>query len=70
MPSHPDRVRRNNMKEDEYQCAWCGDIFKLVRDETWSVEKAEEEYKKTFPNASLKNRDVVCDDCWKIVRPN
>lgn len=57
------------MKDNEYQCALCKGIFQLVRDETWSQEKADKEYKKTFPNSSMKNRDVVCDDCWKLVRP-
>jgi len=53
----------------EYQCAWCGETFKLIRDETWNEDKANEEYKKTFPNESMENRDIVCDDCWKIVKP-
>lgn len=53
----------------EYKCAFCGGIFNLVRDETWNEEKANEEYRKTFPNSSMENRDIVCDDCWKKVRP-
>jgi len=57
------------MEPDEYECAWCHGIFKFVRNDEWNDDKVDEEYKKTFPNASMENRDIVCDDCWKIVRP-
>lgn len=58
------------MELDEYQCAWCKGIFKLVRDETWLEEKANKEYDELFPGSSYENRDVVCDDCWQEVKPN
>lgn len=58
------------MEPNEYKCAWCGGIFQLVRNGDWNQEKAEEEYKKLFPNASYENRQVVCDDCWQEVRPD
>jgi DNA-directed RNA polymerase subunit RPC12/RpoP len=57
------------LNDKEYKCDFCGGIFNLIRDETWSDEKAEEEYKNTFPGESLNNRDVVCDDCWQKVKP-
>jgi len=57
------------INDSEYECDFCHGIFNLVRDETWSNEKADEEYKKTFPKSSMNNREIVCDDCWKIVRP-
>ncbi len=57
------------MNSNEYQCAWCGGIFELVRNEEWSAEKAEEEYAILFPHSSKENRDVVCDDCWNEVKP-
>jgi DNA-directed RNA polymerase subunit RPC12/RpoP len=57
------------MEKDEYQCAFCKGIFKLIRDNGWNEDKANEEYKKLFPNSSMKDRDVVCDDCWQIVKP-
>ena len=58
------------LNDKEYQCDFCGDIFEFVRDETWNNEKREEEYQEMFPNASKEDRDIVCDDCWKLVRPN
>jgi len=63
MPLHP------HYNLNQYKCAVCGEIFNYVNDETWSTEKANEEYKKTFPNSSMENRDIVCNDCWKLVRP-
>jgi DNA-directed RNA polymerase subunit RPC12/RpoP len=59
----------NKIKDSEYQCAWCGGVFEFVRDETWNEEKANKEYKELFPSESMKNRDIVCDDCWQIVKP-
>lgn len=58
---------KNN--EYEYECAMCHGIFNLVRDETWSDKKANEEYKEYFPNSSINNRDRVCDDCWQLIKP-
>jgi hypothetical protein len=58
------------VKEGQYRCAWCGGIFDLVRDETWNEKMANEEYKKFFPYSSMENRDVVCDDCWREVKPD
>lgn len=54
---------------NEYQCALCKEVFNFIRDETWSEEKANEEYKEIFPNESIENRDIVCDDCWQKVKP-
>lgn len=58
------------MKDNEYKCAFCGGIFNYIRNETWSEEKANEEYKQKFPGESFENRDVICDDCWQIIRPD
>lgn len=58
------------LNEKEYKCDFCGKIFFFVRDETWSEDKANEEYISYFPGHAMKNRDIVCDDCWKIVGPN
>jgi DNA-directed RNA polymerase subunit RPC12/RpoP len=58
------------MEDNEYKCAWCGGVFLLVKDETWSKEKADKEYLEYFPNASMENRDIVCDDCWNEVKPD
>jgi DNA-directed RNA polymerase subunit RPC12/RpoP len=58
------------MENDEYECAWCHGIFKLIRDETWSEEKANEEYIENFPYSSMEDREVVCEECWQVVRPD
>ena len=58
------------LNNKEYQCDLCKEIFNFVNDENWSEEKANEEYKKVFPDSSLDNREIVCDDCWKLVRSN
>lgn len=58
------------MESNEYKCAMCNGIFELVRNEGWGDEKAEEEYKRLFPNGPMENRDIVCDDCWQLVRPD
>lgn len=61
--------RKPEIKKNQYQCALCGGIFGLIRDDTWSKEKAEEEYKRYFSTSSMENTDIVCDECWKLVRP-
>ena len=57
------------MKDNEFRCAWCGCVFLLIRNEDWSEEKANEEYRRIFPGESMENRIVVCEDCWQIVKP-
>jgi hypothetical protein len=57
------------MNNNEYECAFCHGIFGRIRDENWNEEEVEEEYKEMFPGKSIKNRDIVCDDCWQIVKP-
>lgn len=57
------------VKEDEYQCAVCHGVYKFIRDETWSMEKALQELKSYFGNIPIKDCEVVCDDCWQFVRP-
>lgn len=58
------------LNDKQYKCDFCGGIFDLVRDETWSNERVEQEYKEEFPGYSTENRDIVCDECWKLVRPS
>lgn len=57
------------LNDKEYQCDLCGGVFGLVIDETWNENKANQEYKEVFPGCSPFKRQVVCDDCWKIVKP-
>jgi len=58
------------MEDDEYECAFCHGIFKLVRNETWSDEKAMKEYKEKFPYSNTEDIEIVCDDCWQIIKPD
>jgi hypothetical protein len=53
------------IESNQFQCALCKGIFSLIR----PTEEAEKEYENYFPGVSRKNRDVVCDDCWQIVKP-
>ena len=57
------------MNQNQYKCFVCEGIFDFVRDETWSEERAREEFHKNFPNTSFENIRIVCDDCWKKVKP-
>lgn len=54
---------------NEYTCTLCGGTFTLIRDETWSEEKAKEEFHRLFPDADWANRIVLCNDCWNIIKP-
>lgn len=67
---YADVLQKISMDKNQYKCAVCGEIFNFVRDETWSEEKANEEYKQKFPGASFENRDIICDDCWQFVKPD
>ena len=55
------------LNDKEYKCDFCHNIFNFLRDEIWSQEGADKEYKKIFPESLMNNREIVCDDCWKII---
>lgn len=57
------------LNDKEYKCDFYGQIFEFIRNNEWSDEKAQEEYKHYFPGKSIKNQEIVCDDYWKIVKP-
>lgn len=57
------------LNDKEYRCDFCGQVFEFIRDNEWSEEKAQEEYKQYFPRKSVKNQEIVCDTCWQIVKP-
>jgi hypothetical protein len=57
------------LNDKEYQCDLCKKVFYLVRDETWSNDKAENEYKNNFTGDSMSDRNIVCDDCYKSIVP-
>lgn len=53
------------MKDNEYQCANCGNIY----EKGWTDEEAAKEMNSNFP--SMKNSNaavaVICDDCYKKI---
>jgi len=53
-----------------YTCALCHDRFSFVLDGTWSEEQAKEEYERHFPASKWEDRKIVCDDCWKRIKPS
>lgn len=48
---------------DKYQCAICSGIFT----KGWSDEEADVELAQNFPNTSVEDCDLVCDDCYNEV---
>ena len=59
----------SKLNDKEYECDACHGIFQFIRDERWDDNKAEKEYNQLFPNESMENRELVCDDCWEKVKP-
>jgi hypothetical protein len=57
------------LRNSTYVCAYCGGVFCFINDDEWNKDKVEKEYELEFPQSSKKNRDIVCDDCWNIVKP-
>jgi len=53
----------STLKENQYQCENCGGIFERGQ----SDEKALEELSKEFPNTSIDNCVLVCDNCYKEI---
>jgi DNA-directed RNA polymerase subunit RPC12/RpoP len=51
------------MKENEYKCAGCGEVF----EKGWSDEEAENELKDNFGDISKNECSLVCDDCYKKI---
>lgn len=51
------------LKDNEYQCAACGEIYEYA----WSDEEAQTEYETKFPKHAEAGEavDTVCDDCYK-----
>lgn len=58
------------IRDDEYECAMCHEIFGKIRNETWNDELAKQELKEMFDEDLTEDCDLVCDDCWQIVRPD
>ena len=51
------------MEVTEYKCDRCGGVF----EKGWSDEDAEAEASEVFSEEALKDRAIVCDDCYNIV---
>ena len=54
-------------KEGTYICAVCKGEFEFVTEEEDMIEEYEQLFGK---NASKENMDIVCDDCWQLVKPD
>ena len=61
---------KNIEMNDIYKCSLCGLEFKYVINENWSEEHAKKEYEQLFPNAKWEDRKIICDDCWKEIKPS
>ncbi len=57
------------MNDKTYICSLCGGEFNLIRDDTWNEEMAKEEYNRLFPDSKWEDREIVCDECWQLVKP-
>lgn len=53
------------MDEQTYTCAMCGGVF----ESDWSDEDALAEKDALWGDTPVDECDVVCDDCWQILRP-
>ena len=49
------------LKPNEYRCAICGNVYEKGQSE----EEAHAELESNFPDVSVEDCDVVCDDCYK-----
>lgn len=54
------------MKENEYKCDQCGNIYEFG----WSEEEAEKEMKENWGDISKEDMAIVCDDCYDVMNPN
>lgn len=55
------------LKEDEYQCGMCGNVY----EKEWTDEEALQESEENFgvEMANNTDSDTVCDDCYKKIDP-
>lgn len=56
------------MKENEYKCAHCGNIY----EKGWSDEESFAEATENFGKHPKDWRDglvIICDDCYQIMNP-
>lgn len=53
------------MKENEYKCAMCQNIYEKGRTD----EEAEKEAKDIWGKIQIKECEVICDDCFNRRTP-
>ncbi len=51
-------------KTESYKCAACGNTY--VQDRT--EEEVLKELKNNYPGLSVDDCEIVCDDCYKVIR--
>lgn len=56
------------MRQNEYKCAYCGEIY----EKGWSDEESKKEAEEIFgkhPDEWNDGQVVICDDCFKQIDP-
>lgn len=48
------------LKPNEFRCGCCGKVYQ----KGWSDEEAKAEAAENFPDFSVDECDLVCDDCF------
>jgi Fe2+ or Zn2+ uptake regulation protein len=52
------------LKDNEYECACCGEVFEFVLTE----KEAIEQLKREFPGTEKKDCDIVCNGCFEEIK--
>ena len=50
---------------NKFKCGMCGGVF----NKGWTEEEALEELKEYFGDVLVEDCDMVCDDCWELIKP-
>ena len=58
------RKQRELQVGDTYTCAMCGGVFEVEVTE----EEAMAEYRDNFPGIPESEKEIVCDDCYNVMR--
>lgn len=61
--SYPLENAKENLGKDSFTCALCGETYEKERD-GWSQEQAVAEKEAYFPQVSMEDCGIVCDDCY------
>lgn len=49
------------IKENEYQCAMCKNVYEKGQSDEEAMSEAEE----NFPGVPGEEMEIICDDCYK-----